>query len=55
MVDSAVGTLAAFGGFVPAPLLTALDAIPAGVRGRTVIGTVSYLGAFAPGAQMTPG
>jgi CSLREA domain-containing protein len=52
VVDSWTGVLAPDGQeSAGVPLLTALDALPSGIQGRTLFGTVGYLGAFAPGRE----
>ncbi|HEY0387763.1 MAG TPA: choice-of-anchor Q domain-containing protein, partial [Gaiellales bacterium] len=52
VVDSASGPLLAdASGYEQLPPLTALDIMPASVRGRTLFGTVSYLAPFAPGER----
>jgi hypothetical protein len=52
VVDSATAPFrAGADGFGRLPSLTALDVVPASVRGRTLFGTVSYLGPFAPGER----
>ena len=52
VVDSAVERLFPWDGLTGAPTLTALDAVPANVRGRSLIGTVSWLAAYAPGERL---
>src|SRR6201999_1869497 len=45
--------LNAFSPAIDVPVLTALDDVPAGVHGHTVVGSVDYLPAFAPGYEST--